>query len=171
MIDLDAWLAELKRNGEGIVELVRGTAAAQARWRPDPDSWSLLEVVNHLVDEEREDFRQRIDYVLHRPGEPWPGIDPDGWVLARAYNERDLAESLANFQRERARSLAWLDSLRGADWAAAEEHPVFGRFTAGDLFMSWVTHDHLHLRQIAELKRAYLESRAEGYRYGYAGDW
>jgi len=35
-----------------------------AIWKPAPDKWSILEVVNHLYDEEREDFRQRLELVL-----------------------------------------------------------------------------------------------------------
>ena len=171
MLDFQFCLAELTRNGAAIVTLARDLDQFQARWRPDPESWSLLEVINHLDDEEREDFRQRIDYVLHRPGEEWPPIDPGSWVTSRSYNERDLGESLASFRSERERSLLWLVGLEEADWEMGEEHPVFGRFTAGDLLTAWVTHDHLHLRQLVELKRAFLEEKAAGFRFDYAGEW
>ena len=68
--------------------------------------WSTLEVVCHLYDEEREDFRQRLDIILHRPEAKWPPIDPVGWVSARKYNERDLAQSLAEFLARGARERA-----------------------------------------------------------------
>ena len=44
-------------NGERIRALVEGMPEEQARWRPDAASWSVLEVINHLCDEERSDFR------------------------------------------------------------------------------------------------------------------
>jgi hypothetical protein len=82
--------------------LVAGMTLAEARTRPAPESWSALEVICHLCDEEREDFRQRLDIILHRPQEPFPPIDPQGWVTTRHHNERDLAEMIDNFAAERA---------------------------------------------------------------------
>lgn len=75
-----------------------------------PDKWSILEVINHLHDEEREDFRQRLDLVLANPEQTWPRIDPQTWVTSRGYNERDLSSSLNNFFTERENSLSWLNS-------------------------------------------------------------
>ena len=46
-----------------IQAVLAGVDAEQARWKPDADSWSILEVVCHLVDEEREDFRTRLDHI------------------------------------------------------------------------------------------------------------
>ena len=57
---------QLTQQAQTIRALVTGVSAEQARWKPTPEDWSLLEVINHLYDEEREDFRQRVDYQLHR---------------------------------------------------------------------------------------------------------
>ena len=150
--------------------LVSGLGNSQTRWRPDPDSWSVLEVVNHLWDEEREDFRLRIDYTLHQPGETWPPIDPAGWVTARRYNERDLAESLDGFLSARDDSLAWLRALHSPDWAATYQAP-WGEITAGDLLASWVAHDLLHLRQLVELRWSITTRELEPHGVIYAGEW
>lgn len=160
----------MARNAERIRLLAEGLGPEQARWKPAPDSWSVLEVVNHLYDEERSDFRVRLDIILYRPAEPWPPIDPMGWVTARAYNERDLAESLANFLAERQNSLNWLESLGEPNFATAVEHPL-GRLTAGDMFTSWVAHDLLHLRQLVELAYLYTRESVKPYNVGYAGEW
>ena len=105
-VRLDLVRRELAQGAETIAALVAGVTAEEARRRPAPDAWSLLEVVCHLHDEEREDFRPGLDVVLHRPQEAWVRIDPGGWVTARRYNERDLAEALPGFLLERERSLA-----------------------------------------------------------------
>ena len=53
----------------------------------------MLEVIIcHLQDEEREDFREHLDLILHRQSEDWHMIDPQGWVVERKYNEQDFAE-------------------------------------------------------------------------------
>ena len=114
-MDADHLPAQMMENAVRIRTLLQGVSDEQARWKPNADSWSMLEVINHLLDEERRDFRVRLDYTLHRPGEPWPPIDPGGWVTARGYNQRNLEESLAQFLSEREASIAWLRRL-GKRW-------------------------------------------------------
>lgn len=169
-MDWERLVQQMAHNGERIRLLVQGVSDGQARWKPDAASWSILEVVNHLYDEEREDFRVRLDIMLHRPDESWPGIDPQGWVKARAYNERALAPSLGNFLNERQASLAWLRGLSSPDWEAEYEAP-FGPMKAGDMFAAWMTHDQLHLRQLVELHRAYTVAMVTPYQVDYAGSW
>jgi hypothetical protein len=169
-MDFDQLLAQMANNAETIRSFTEGISNDRARWRPDPDSWSLLEVINHLYDEEREDFRLRLDHILYQPDRPWHAIDPQGWVTERSYNERDLAESIRNFLNERQQSLAWLQRLPEMDWEKSAEAP-FGRITAGDMFAAWVAHDLLHLRQLVELHWAYTVQSVQPYSVRYAGEW
>jgi hypothetical protein len=43
--------------------------------------------------------------------------------------------------------------------------------TAGDMLTSWVAHDNLHIRQLVELRRAWIEKVSKPYRVQYAGEW
>jgi hypothetical protein len=142
----------------------------EAQFKPTAESWSILEVVCHLYDEEREDFRQRLDIILNRPEAELPPIDPQGWVTARKYNERNLAESLDNFLAERRKSLDWLKGLTAPNWDA-EYETKFRRMKAGDMLGSWVAHDNLHTRQLVELRRVRVLKIAAPYDVQYAGDW
>jgi len=169
-MDVDRLLLQMAEDTARISALVRGVSDQQARWKPDPDSWSMLEVINHLLDEERSDFRVRLDYTLHRPGEPWPPIDPGGWVTERSYNQQDPELSLARFLAEREASVTWLRGLSAPDWDTAYEAP-WGPIKAGDLLASWVAHDLLHMRQLVELHRAYTMAQLAPYKPDYAGDW
>jgi hypothetical protein len=168
--EIDDLTRVMAENAARIRALVQGVSEEQARWKPAPDSWSILEVVNHLWDEERQDFRVRLDYTLHRPGEAWPPIDPAGWVTERAYNERALAPSLEGFLAERQMSLAWLRGLDAPRWEASREAP-WGPIRAGDLMGAWVAHDLLHMRQLVELHWAYTTAGLEPYDVRYAGTW
>jgi len=170
-MDSPSLIGRLQHNGDAIMALVAGASDEQMRWKPSPDDWSILEVLNHLIDEEREDFRQRLDFTLHRPGEPWPPIDPPNWVIERRYNERDPDESRIAFQAERAYSLGWLRGLIAPDWRLNYSHPIAGLITAGDLLVSWVAHDTLHIRQLAGLHHAYLAVVAPDADIRYAGEW
>lgn len=169
-MDLSAHIDRLVADAQAIAALAGATSDAQARWKPTPQDWSILEVVCHLADEEREDFRARTDHILHRPAEPAPPIDPEGWVTERGYNQRDLAEALADFRTERARSIAWLESLAAPNWDSVHDTP-FGPLRGGDLLASWVAHDLLHLRQLVELQWAWTNSAVAPYDTGYAGEW
>lgn len=169
-----AWaIAQLTRQAAAIAALVDGIDAEQARWKPAADAWSVLEVINHLYDEEREDFRRRLDLTLYQPEADWPPIDPVGWVTQRSYNTRDLDESLANFRHARGESIAWLQSLQSPDFN--QSRPLRSlpgvRIRAGDLLAAWVAHDVLHLRQLVELKYGYLKQQCQPYDVRYAGEW
>jgi hypothetical protein len=161
---------ELAHSAEMIRALTVGLTSAEARFKPNPESWSILEVVCHLYDIEREDFRPHLDSILYRPAEEWTPFDPQSWITTRRYNERNLAETLDSFLAERTKSLVWLKSLATSNWEA-EHVDQFGSITAGEMFASWVAHDNLHIRQLVELRRARIVSLAEPFDVGYAGEW
>ena len=169
-MEFETLYQDLAHGAEIIRALVLGVTQAEARVRPTPESWSILEVVCHLIDEERDDFRQRVDLMLNRPGETWPPIHPGAWVTERKYNERDLEQSLNDFLAERAKSLAFLKGLESANWNASTV-TEFGERKAGDLLGSWVAHDNLHMRQLVELRRVRLQKNTSPYDIRYAGEW
>lgn len=162
---------QLTQQAQTIQTLVEHVTLAQARWKPSAEAWSILEVTNHLYDEEREDFRKRIDYMLHRPGEEPPPIDPQRWVTDRSYNERDLVPSLQNFLTERNQSVAWLHNLRDPEWSTRYTHPSGFTISAYDFLVNWAAHDLLHLRQLIELHYAWHQHQVGDISLGYAGDW
>ena len=92
-------------------------------------------------------------------------------MRSRAYNERDLADSLSRFQAARADSLAWLGALAAPDWESAAVSPWGFTMRAGDMLASWLAHDGLHIRQLVELQRAWDERQLAPYRLEYAGEW
>ena len=170
MKDATFLLRQLSDNAVRIEALSSAFTEEEAKWKLDEDTWSILEVVNHLLDEEREDFRVRLDIILHHPDKDWPPIDPAGWVNERNYNQRQLDDSLASFLEERKASLDWLTGLGSVDWDTEYSSP-FGLIKAGDMFAAWVTHDHLHMRQLVEIHRSLTETKTEPYSLEYAGDW
>jgi len=166
-MNVEEMAGQLESNIEVIRQLA-DVSVEQARWRPAPGKWSLLEVVNHLHDEELEDFRPRVDLTLHHPDKPWPPFDPQAWPEERKYNERDLGESIGRLAKAREESLAWLKALDSPDWQLAREHPRLGTLRAGDFMASWVTHDFLHIRQLNRLRLAWANRLAEPFDNTYA---
>ena len=161
---------ELVNSTDMILTFLAGLTQEEARVKPDEASWSILETLCHLYDEEREDFREHLDFILNRQDEKWHKIDPAAWVIARKYNERDFREMKEKFFAERSRSLDWLKGLSDANWDLTYTSE-FGILSAGDMFASWVAHDNLALRQFVELRRNQIEKITEPFRVDYAGDW
>ena len=161
---------ELQNSTEMIRALLSGVAPEAARLKPGAESWSMLEVVCHLYDEEREDFREHLDFVLHRQHEAWHVIDSGSWVTERKYNQQNLAEMQEKFFAEREKSLAWLHGLQHPDWEKTFTTP-YRTISAGEMFACWAAHDNLHLRQLVELRRVRLENITRPYNLDYAGDW
>jgi DinB superfamily len=169
-MNLNYFIERLATNRAVFEGLIKAVSPEQGSWKPAPDKWSILEVVNHLYDEEREDFRQRLQFVLADPAQPWPKIDPRNWVTERAYLERELNSSLTSFLEEREKSLGWLRQLTNPNWENSKEGPN-GVLSAGDLLASWLAHDFLHIRQITRLHWQYVGTISEPYQTAYAGPW
>lgn len=169
-MEFQALYLELTHSTEMIRTLLAGLSQEEARIKPNAKSWSILEVACHLYDLEREDFREHLDFILHRQHEDYHAIDPQGWVKQRKYNRQDFKKMRAKFFRERQKSLVWLKDLKGADWSTTYKSS-WGSMSAGVMLASWIAHDNLHIRQLVELRRARIEEIARPYRIGYAGEW
>jgi hypothetical protein len=169
-MEFDKLYQELQNNTEMIRALLSGVTAEEARVKPNVESWSILEVICHLYDEEREDFREHLDFILHRQNEEWHGIDPERWVIERRYNAEDFSEMQEKFFAEREKSLDWLEELRNTNWETTYTSQ-YGTTSAGEMFACWVAHDNLHARQLVELRRLRIENITKPYNIEYAGDW
>jgi len=161
---------ELEHSTEMIRALLAGINQVESQIRPDAKSWSILEAVCHLYDEEREDFREHVDFILHRQNEEWHSIDPQSWVTERKYNEQDMYEMSEKFFSERRKSLEWLTEISNSDWETSYTSQ-YGSVSAGEMFCCWVAHDNLHVRQLTELRRNWIERITQPYDIQYAGDW
>ncbi|HSB00656.1 MAG TPA: DinB family protein [Anaerolineales bacterium] len=169
-MDFNMLYRELQNSTEMIRALLSGIAQEEAVLKPDADAWSILEVTCHLYDLEREDFREHLDFILHRQDEEYHLIDPQSWVQERRYNEQDVQAMQEKFFAERQKSLEWLKTLSNSDWDTTYTSQ-YGSVTAGEMFACWVAHDNLHIRQLVELRRKRIENITQPYPIEYAGDW
>ncbi len=74
-MDYQEIVLKLRKNREVFKELLHEVPEDEYLWKTNPDQWCLLEVVCHLYDEEREDFRTRLRYVLETPQKAPPAFD------------------------------------------------------------------------------------------------
>ena len=161
---------ELVQSTEMIRAMIAGIDQEQSQVKPDAKSWSILEVLCHLYDEEREDFREHLDFILHRQKEEYHSIDPQSWVTERKYNQQNFKNAQEKFFAERQTSLEWLKTIADSDWDTTYISE-YGSVTAGEMLSCWIAHDNLHLRQLVELRRVTIENITKPYPIEYAGDW
>ncbi len=170
-MEFDTLYQELRNSSEIINTLLLGISQEEARFKPTPESWSILEVTCHLYDEEREDFREHLDFILNRQNDEYHKINPQAWVTERHYNDQNFQDMQDHFFGERRKSLHWLKDLGDVNWDTAYTHPQYGSVSAGEMLSCWVAHDNLHIRQLVELRRARIEKITKPYPIEYAGDW
>jgi DinB superfamily len=159
---------ELARFPALLDAVVAGLTPTRWRARPAPDEWAAVEIVCHLRDEEAEDFGARIRLLLDG-GTRFAAIDPQGWPTARRYHGADPSDALAEFHQRRAESLAMLAGATAERLAASGESPSGLRLSGLDLLCAWVTHDGLHLRQLAGTLTREWADRWAPLRADYAG--
>ena len=167
---IDHIISELEKNKLVFKDLLTSVDKDLISWQPQPGKWSLLEIICHLCDEEREDFRARVQLVLNNPEEPWPQINPQEWVVSRKYSEQNYSDKISEFVAERDKSLFWLKNLENPKWVNAYHHPKVGPVTAELLLVNWLAHDYLHIRQITRNKYLYLKNNYH-VPLDYAGEW
>jgi hypothetical protein len=166
----DQIIQHLETNRLVFQSLLTGKEVEEYQFRPDEKSWSILEIVCHLYDEEREDFRTRVKNTLESPHLAPPSINPQGWVTERKYVEQNYDEKLNAFMNERDASILWLKSLLNVPWENIYEHPVAGKISAYSFLANWLAHDYHHIRQINRRNYEYLKF-SSGVNLAYAGDW
>ncbi len=161
---------QLERHGGVFRAMLTSLTPDEFRWRPAPEKWCALEIVCHLHDEEREDFRTRLRSTLETPEQPWPKIDPPTWVNERRYMEQDFDQMLEKFLEERQRSVNWLHGTDDAPWGNFYLHPKVGPVSCELLLTNWVAHDLHHIRQLNNLRYSFLRAHTT-VPLDYAGNW
>ena len=66
---------QLDSNSAVFKNLLDGVPEKLIHWKPSERRWSLLEIICHLYDEEREDFRPRLAKII-QSDHNWDPIDP-----------------------------------------------------------------------------------------------
>ncbi len=169
-VDLNYYIENLALNKTVFKAALAGMDPGLIKWREHHDKWNPLEVICHLYDEEREDFRARVQSVLENPDKDFIKIDPVAWVKDRRYLEQDFNLMLDKFLDERDQSVTWLKSLTNPPLTNAYIHPKVGPVTGDFLLANWLAHDYLHLRQITRIQYNHLKFKT-GNNLDYAGSW
>ena len=120
--------------------------------RPDPERFTLREMVAHLADWDGV-FLTRLTDTLNQDNAVLQGLDEGQVALDNDYAHADPAECLARHRAGRDRIAALLRGLSAEDWARVGNHTEVGPITVEAQAVLIAVHDGYHRQQLLEWTR------------------
>jgi DinB superfamily len=124
--------AALRSGMAEMLGILSGMTDDQAMTHHPPYTWSIKEVVGHLIDCERI-MSYRALRIARGDTTPLPGFDESPYVQASGSDARALADLIEEYELVRRSTLSLLESFPEAAWdrrGTANDHPVSVRALA-----------------------------------------
>jgi hypothetical protein len=150
--NLQNTISLLTRTPATLNALLRDLPDAWTQQNEGEDTWTVFDVVAHLIHGERTDWMSRAKTIL-RSGESQPFAPFDRLGHLNESEGKSLDQLLDEFARLRAENLNELQALnlQDHDLERRGRHPSFGPVTLSELLATWATHDLTHLHQISRI--------------------
>lgn len=135
---------------------LKGLSKKVLLWTPAPGKWSILEILCHMRDMEREAYIERYTRILTENEPALPNLEGEAFAILRGYRRQKAPEVVREWVALRRQTLQLLRKAGKAQWARAGVHATAGRLTMEDLIQRHaVGNDEAHLRQIEAIKRRF----------------
>jgi hypothetical protein len=150
--NLQDTLALLARTPAALNALLLDLPEAWTFRNEGEGTWSVFDVVGHLIHGERTDWMSRARTVLQF-GEGRTFERFDRLAMIRESQGKSLGELLDEFARVRSENLEGVRALnlQQEDLARRGRHPALGVVTLSELLSTWAVHDLTHLHQISRI--------------------
>jgi hypothetical protein len=142
----------LERTPAVMDALLRGQSLAWLNARIDPDSFTPVDVIGHLILGELTDWIPRVRIILeHQDSRPFDPFDRRGFTSL--IENKPVAELLDQFADLRRKNLQILHSfaLDHAQLDLPGQHPGLGGVTMRQLLATWMVHDLNHIDQVLRI--------------------
>jgi len=149
-------IAALEAFPSWLGALARDFNEPQARVRPAPTAFALVEHAHHLLDLELEGYWVRVRRLLATDRPFLPDLDGAALARERQYIVKPLWAALTRFSAARAASVALLRSIPSSAWSRPGELEGAGPITLAGLVARWAAHDAGHGQELAALRRVVL---------------
>src|SRR5256885_212588 len=151
--DLQHTIALLSRTPAALNALLRDLPVTWTLRNEGEHTWSVFDIVGHLIHGERTDWMPRAKIVLQfGEARAFEAFDRQGHE--RENEGKSLGNLLDEFARLRAENL---DELRALNLHQEQlemrgRHPALGLVTLSQLLATWAAHDLTHLHQISRVR-------------------
>lgn len=154
-----------------FMSVIDGVSAEQAKFKPTPEQWSILELAEHVAisDESLRGLIRRAlespaqpelmekvqanDYRYHREFRPHPkGVNKAPESMCPHNRFATLADAAAEFNRQRKDTIAYASATEDDLRDHMMPHPVFGAMDAYQWLMACSLHAESHSHHMEEVK-------------------
>ena len=145
---LDPAKTVLNRFADGgplLVQAVAGLAPEQARDHPIPGTWSVAELVGHLLDCDLV-FADRIKRILAEDSPTLQAFDESAWIARLGSNDVPVDEAATLFAANRKWMARILRAQDESAFARIGHHTEKGRQTLAEVLVYATNHLDHHLR-------------------------
>jgi uncharacterized damage-inducible protein DinB len=163
--DRNAYLRTLIETPARLKAALKGVPKKMLLWTPGPGKWSILEIVAHMRDMERDAYIARYRRILDEDNPTLPDIDGDVLAIRDDYRGMKLSDVMRDWTTLRKESLKLLRRVKSAQWERRGTHETAGPLSMDDMLRRHaVGNDEAHLGQIEGIKKraAVLEALEAG---------
>jgi hypothetical protein len=142
----------LERTPTVLCSLLTGLSDDWIMNNEGPETFSPYDVIGHLIQGEKTDWRNRAMMILEH-GTEKTFVPFDRFAQFEESKGKSLSQLLDEFERLRKESLVWLRSLNltETDFDKKGIHPSLGEVTLRQLLSTWVAHDLTHIAQVSRV--------------------
>ena len=142
----------LEESPREVKRLIEGCSPKELRTPEQWGKWSMVEVLQHLVDSEVVwTWRLRLIIAQDRPR--LTGYDQDAWARELHYAETDAKTALHELEVLRASNLRLLRRLRPEQLDRVGLHSERGEESVRHLIRLYAGHDLLHRNQLERIRK------------------
>ena len=152
---IEKTLEILERTPSALISLLQGVSAGWTANNEGGETWSVYDVVGHLIHGEKTDWLPRAEIILSAAADKtFPPFDR--FAQLEAGEQKSLAQLLEEFAALRKANTEHLRALKITenDLSKTGLHPAFGEVTLEQLLSTWAVHDLDHISQIARVMAA-----------------
>jgi uncharacterized damage-inducible protein DinB len=158
----------LERSRQEFIAAVAGLTESQAKARPDPARWSVLDCVEHVttveerfqgwlnaakkLDVPRIDKEKEAGLMARVPDRSTRVNAPEAVLPSGRF--QTLEQALEQFNAGRTRSIQFAEDRCDDLYCLASEHPRFGPVNGTELLIVIAGHSRRHAEQIKETRAA-----------------
>ncbi|MCM3772498.1 MULTISPECIES: DinB family protein [Priestia] len=142
----------LDHTPQTLEKLLSGLSAGWLQYNEGEGTWSTSEVIEHLIEAEKNNWIPRLEFILQEGKE---GAFPpfDRYAHLNKESTSSIEEKLLEFKMIRIQNLCQLKLLvkHEKHLEVRGEHPEFGEIKVRELLSTWVAHDLTHIAQIVRV--------------------
>ena len=149
---VDKSLEILERTPKVLITMLQDISADWTSPNEGGDSWSVYDIIGHLIHGENTDWVPRTEIILSENSDK--KFTPfDRFAQFEDSKGKTLNQLLKEFKMLRERNIEQLRSKKITDKNLEEIgiHPAFGNVTLSQLLSTWVVHDLNHIAQISRV--------------------